>query len=288
MYGEYEEQELKKLHDAELIMLADFQKICKEYDIPYFAISGTAIGAVRHQGFIPWDDDIDIAMLRPDYERFAKAVQNGADERYYMIGPEFPCYQHNLLPAFARKNTKFVLEQSAVSGYEPALYMDIFIYDNLPKDPHAAAVQVKLCKLLDLLYLWRGLRFDKLIRTQKTRKDKVKYLIAGCVGNVLRLIPRSREILYALYKAVSTRYSGLTNRYSAMFDPGAGYMYVDKDEIFPLRDMPFEDTTICMIREYKKQLSRHMGKDYMVIPPEEKRTNHHPLYMDIDAVFRNE
>lgn len=287
MYGEYEEKELEHLHQAELIILKDFQKICEKYAIPYFVISGTAIGAVRHGGFIPWDDDIDVAMLRPDYERFAKAVQAGADDRYYMMGPEFPVKQHNLLPAFVRKDTLFVTEQSLLSGYKPGLYMDVFVYDNLPMDPTAAGIQVKICKILNVLYLWRNLRFDKLIHTQKSRKDKAKYLIAGIAGNVLRLIPGSREMLYQLYKAVSTRYSGLTNRYSAMFDPGAGYMYVDRKELYPAIEMPFEDTTVPMVHAYKDQLSRHMGKDYMVIPPEEKRTNHHPLYMEFEAVFKD-
>ena len=74
MYGEYESETLEKLHNAELSMLKDFAKLCDDNNIEYFAISGTAIGAVRHKGFIPWDDDIDVALLRKDYERFVKAM----------------------------------------------------------------------------------------------------------------------------------------------------------------------------------------------------------------------
>ena len=75
MYGEYEPQVLEKLHSVELLMLKDFMKLCDDNNIEYFAISGTAIGAVRHQGFIPWDDDIDVALLRKDYERFVKVMK---------------------------------------------------------------------------------------------------------------------------------------------------------------------------------------------------------------------
>lgn len=75
MYGEYEPQVLEKLHSVELLMLKDFMKLCDDNNIEYFAISGTAIGAVRHQGFIHWDDDIDVALLRKDYERFVKVMK---------------------------------------------------------------------------------------------------------------------------------------------------------------------------------------------------------------------
>ena len=76
MYGEYEVQVLQKLHNIELMMLKDFNELCEKNNIEYFAISGTAIGAVRHQGFIPWDDDIDLAFLRSDYERFVEAMKS--------------------------------------------------------------------------------------------------------------------------------------------------------------------------------------------------------------------
>ena len=79
MYGEYEPQVLEKLHSVELSMLKDFMKLNNEKNIEYFAISGTAIGAVRHQGFIPWDDDIDVALLRNDYERFVKVMKKNKE-----------------------------------------------------------------------------------------------------------------------------------------------------------------------------------------------------------------
>ena len=70
MAGEYDQKTLKKLQAVEFEVFQKFQQICRKYDLPYFAAGGTAIGAVRHKGFIPWDDDIDVCMLRKDYERF--------------------------------------------------------------------------------------------------------------------------------------------------------------------------------------------------------------------------
>lgn len=66
----YDPQILKRLHEVQVEILKDFETICKKHHLEYFALYGTAIGAVRHQGFIPWDDDIDVGMLREDYEKF--------------------------------------------------------------------------------------------------------------------------------------------------------------------------------------------------------------------------
>ena len=70
MYGEYEDKELKQLQQIELDVLKDFANVCDELELPYFMVGGSAIGTVRHKGFIPWDDDIDVGMLRKDFERF--------------------------------------------------------------------------------------------------------------------------------------------------------------------------------------------------------------------------
>ena len=69
-YKQYEPETLKKIQGKELEIIKEFVRICEKYEIPYFAVFGTAIGAIRHHGFIPWDDDVDFGMLREDYERF--------------------------------------------------------------------------------------------------------------------------------------------------------------------------------------------------------------------------
>ena len=136
MYGEYEPQVLEKLHSVELSMLKDFMKLCDDNNIEYFAISGTAIGAVRHQGFIPWDDDIDVALLRKDYERFVKVMKKNKEfcEKYDLWGPDLEHKYYNLQPTLVLKNTVFVNENAHAGNYKPGILMDIFIYDNLPED----------------------------------------------------------------------------------------------------------------------------------------------------------
>ena len=73
---------LKRLQSVELSMLKDFKKLCDDYGLIYFGIGGTGIGALRHKGFIPWDDDIDIAMPRKDFERFLRFARREWKGKY--------------------------------------------------------------------------------------------------------------------------------------------------------------------------------------------------------------
>ena len=90
----YDETTLKKLQEIELEMLHDFVKICEKNDIQYFGIGGTAIGALRHKGFIPWDDDIDLAFGRKDYEKFCETVEKEYASKYYILNYD-KTFTHN-------------------------------------------------------------------------------------------------------------------------------------------------------------------------------------------------
>ena len=85
----YNEDELAKLHAVELDILAEIIRICEENDLTYFTFAGTTLGAVRHRGFIPWDDDLDIGMLRQDYEKFIKIAPTSLSNAYF-----FAAFQH--------------------------------------------------------------------------------------------------------------------------------------------------------------------------------------------------
>ena len=85
---EYEPKVLERLHALQLEMLQDLQTICEKYDLQYFAVFGTALGAVRHKGFIPWDDDIDVGMLRKDYDVFIQVVEKEMGDKYQIMTPE--------------------------------------------------------------------------------------------------------------------------------------------------------------------------------------------------------
>lgn len=280
MARQYDPETLKNVQRLSLDIFKDFVAVCEKHGIDYFAISGTAIGAQRHQGFIPWDDDIDIAMLRDDYEKFIAVAPEELGDKYYLMGPEFSHRYYNLKPHMVLKDTVFVTDEAWASGYRPGFFLDLFIYENIPEDEAELKKYARQCKIDTVLWFAYHVHFEKLMYTQHSLAGKVKYLISIVMGSVLRIIPGSEERIWRHYDKLSQKYRGKTNRYSALTDYGMTYMYVDKAEMYPLVDMPFEDTTVKLVREYQTQSARHMGKDYMQVPPEEKRTNHCPRELD--------
>lgn len=285
MYGEYDPNTLEKLHKAELSMLKDFIELCEKNGIEYFAISGTAIGAVRHKGFIPWDDDIDIAFLREDYERFLKAMKKDREfcERYELWGPDQPRKYYNLQPELMIRNTVFINDIAFAGGYRPGILMDLFVYDNIPENSKAAAAIIKKCRYYKMLYIIRNVNFFKLLKGQSFIQ-KIKNVICGFMRIVIRMVPNSDAALYNKFMKCATMYRGETDRYTCLFDPGSDIMDIRKKESYPTVKCPFENAEIRLLKNYDAQLRQHMG-EYMTMPPKNKRTNHHPVELDFgDAI----
>lgn len=281
----YDPETLKKVQTLSLNIFKDFARVCEKHNIGYFAISGTAIGAQRHAGFIPWDDDIDIAMLREDYDKFVEVAPSELGDKYYLMGPEFDAKYYNLKPHMVLKDTVFVTDEAWASGYKPGFFLDLFVYENIPEDEQELKKYARQCKVATVLWFAYHVRFYKLLDKEKSLAGKAKYLFSSAMGAVLRLIPGCEQRLWKRYSKLAAKYRGKTNRYSALTDYGMTYMYVDRDEIYPYAKLPFEDTQMNLIREYKVQSARHMGTDYMQVPPEEKRTNHCPRELDFGTAL---
>ena len=126
---EYDPKVLKKLHDLQLEMLQDLEKICDKYNLKYFAVFGTALGAVRHNGFIPWDDDMDVGMLRKDYEIFIRVVEKEMGDKYQIMTPEIDKNYACCVTKFQRKGTKFVSYLSDKLNCDQCIFIDVFPFD---------------------------------------------------------------------------------------------------------------------------------------------------------------
>ena len=131
-YKEYDKETLDKLHQVEMEILDDFVKVCEKHKLRYFLTGGTMLGAVRHSGFIPWDDDVDIGMPREDYDKFIEIGDEALGDKY-----QLECFEHNKnyhLPfaKVVKKNTIFD-EGFDKLKYLKGIYIDIIPFENVDK-----------------------------------------------------------------------------------------------------------------------------------------------------------
>ena len=131
---ELDPETLRNLQLVELELLVEVDRICRAHDIPYCIIAGTLLGAVRHGGFIPWDDDADVAMLRADYERFRDACKTELDPAKYYF------QDHTVTPGFRwgygklrRADTLFLRKNQEHMPYDQGVFIDVFPLDAVPE-----------------------------------------------------------------------------------------------------------------------------------------------------------
>lgn len=279
LYKEYDEKTLTRLQQMELEILRDFQYLCKKYDIDYFAGGGTAIGAVRHGGFIPWDDDIDINLLREDYEKFLKYAEIEYADKYKLINAEKSDIYPLMTTRWMKIGTKFKEECFKDLDIDLGVFLDIYCFDNIPdgkffrmKHGYKAWFLNKLMilKAVSSPVLYFGGMKEKIVR----RICKIGHIF-------LNVFPISNQFLYKKVKKELIKYNKKdTECVAYLFDPTPFTSVISRKDIFPTKEIPFEDGTIKVINHVEKYLTRRFG-DYMVLPPEDKRHNHPPYLFDL-------
>ena len=129
-----EKEKLKKLHNVEVEILDEFNRICNKHNLQYFLSYGTLLGAVRHQGFIPWDDDLDVSMPREDYEKFIEIAEDELNKEYYIDNKNTNDKYYLNFTKLRKKNTVF--EQDFQVNYDgpKGIWVDIFPIDEIKKE----------------------------------------------------------------------------------------------------------------------------------------------------------
>ncbi|MGN0172733.1 MAG: phosphorylcholine transferase LicD [Acutalibacteraceae bacterium] len=284
-YREYDAQVLRRLQRAEMTILHDVEALCDAHGIGYFMLGGCCIGAFRHGGFIPWDDDIDLCMTRADYDRFYRAAAEDAafSEKYHVYDPLHEKNYAQMLMKVSRKGTKNMTAEMLETGTDMGIHIDVFPFDFVPTDEALRKKQAKKAWMQSKLSYIYYLKHPHLP-------------VGGVMGAVLGFGCRVLHALMHLFRVdpsrfarkyheICTRYNaentGLMTDFTYIRTEDATLRY---DDVFPTLRQPFEDTTICVPREYDKIMRQYYG-DYMQLPPEEKRKNHAPEILDFGEAF---
>ena len=159
---------LNELQTIQFDILQTFWAICERLELHPYLICGSALGAVKYQGFIPWDDDVDVALIRPEYERFLKEAPAMLPKDLFLqnarTDPAFP----QLYSKIRKNGTSFVEERAAHLPIHHGIYVDLFPLDGLPEDKRSArkiSLAVRLCKMkLLCVYGPGGSRKERFIR----------------------------------------------------------------------------------------------------------------------------
>lgn len=265
---------LLEVQEANLKILKELDRICEKYRISYVLDSGTLLGAIRHGGFIPWDDDADVVMTRNGWEAFKKVAARELPEGMKLIFPEsfgggkrFYDFTPRVIYEYSRRREPGE-EDAYYEGKLNHLWVDIFILDRLPDSPAAAKAVLLRQKALYLLAMGHRFRLDM---NKYPAKLKLPVLGGSTAGKAvpMRSIFRMQEKLSRCAERKKTRYWYYSN-----YEPG----YIDirlKDSWVTERTrIRFEDTTLSIPAHYDEVLKSIYG-DYMTLPPKEDRKPSH-------------
>lgn len=256
---------LDELKQLQLGILVKIDSFCNENGIKYFLDGGTLLGAVRHKGYIPWDDDIDIRMPREDYNKFL-SIFNGKVENLVVDAPELNLAFY--APYANVYDTRTLLIEEYVSHRKEniGVKIDIFPMDNLPADDN----------LRECIYK-QSIRCNNIcgIKNQKLSNihgvNKMKLIIKKIMWLLVDFEKVQKNHIHILRKS-----NELSNGLFAdnVVFPVYGPKTIENRYVFPLTNIVFEEYQFKAPKDYDKYLKTLYG-DYMQLPPVEKRVAHH-------------
>lgn len=265
-------EEFRKMQLVQLDMLVEFDRVCRKHHINYVISSGTMLGAVRHKGYIPWDDDADLMMLREDYERFKMVAKDlNPDICYFQDHTTDPEYRWGY-GKLRRTGTKYVRLGQEHLKCKTGIFVDVFPYDDVPLSTLAQIIQDRYC------YCCR-----KLLWSEVAKKSAIG--IKKWWFSILSFIPV--KTVFKLLSVYSNRSKNTSsNLVRCLCFPSIGtyfYMHPLRERYgIPKRwfteraEYTFEGKKLLGTKDYDECLTYWYG-DYMKLPPEDKREQHAPV-----------
>jgi len=276
---------IKSLEEIKTIILGIlvfFDDLCKKNNLKYSLAYGTMLGAIRHRGFIPWDDDIDVYMLRSDYDKFVNVMQNETQFRYKLFSLETDDAYDSVIPKLVDTNTHLLQERAGsqtdkngMEKYQLGLYIDIFVLDSLPTSVLKQKLVIKqaviLQKIWGFCFFTAHKKNNKIVRYFRNKMNKTQ--VAHFMARQINSFAKRQNLNYSQLRTniINQGKSGCINDICRSED-------FDK-----CRLIQFEGHDFYILPDYDSILRKWHG-DYMIPPPEKERVRQHSY----KAYWRNE
>ena len=259
-----DEDTLQHIKDVELLILKDFIKICDENNLDYYLFFGTEIGAVRHQGFIPWDDDIDVIMFREDYEKFLKIMEKMNCEKYTVYDIRYNEQYFFQFGRLSLNDTYWAEYWDDQVNFKMGIHIDLFILDKVPNNKFKRLFYMRRCLLLCKLCSISSIKIEEGSALINTIVNSLHFLF-----NKIGLTPKYyQKKLLKLFRKYENRdceyYADLTMNEQP---------YFKIEDFKPAKLVKFEDILAKIPNNQEATLGQIFG-DYMQLPPEEERVAH--------------
>ena len=263
-----------KLQNMLKEIFMDILAVCKKHDLKIFLVGGSALGAVRHHGFIPWDDDLDAGMVRDDYERFKMIFEKELSSKYILNAPNYHGKSKERFAKIMKKGT-VIQELIDVGDLERCgVFLDIFILDNVPDNILFRKIKGNYCNFLEFIAGQVRLVecMDNDLKVMLKRTGRTTYVIRMIVGKIFSFKNshkwHDKIDNVVQYKNENTKYVTIATGRKHYF----GEMLL-RNELFPLKTNVFEGEEVPVFYNEDYYLSNLYG-NYMSIPPVEKREKH--------------
>lgn len=275
-----DETTIKEIHQLEIDLLIQFQNICKKYHLRYFAIGGTCIGAVRHKGFIPWDDDIDVGMPYKDYAFFRNVAKEELKEPYTVYDVNEHRHCSHVFLKIQNEATTFIEETCRqYSDRYTGVFLDIMPLFGLPNNMKKNEKRI-INKYKYYLRCNRVLRFP--FCDQKTLKGKCFWISQAYKKIFFSYWYYTKKI----EKTFGETPLNIGEKILFGWRDNLNRLIFDYEDFKDIIEVPFENITIFIPIGYDSYLKKDFG-DYMKIPPKEERVTIHPTaVLDLNNSYK--
>lgn len=271
---EIDESMRKKIQKQLLDMYLDILEVCEKYEISAFLLGGSALGAVRHKGFIPWDDDFDIGMTRKDYIKFSEIFEKELSEKYVLNAPNYKEMAKYRFPKVLKKDTIFREVLDLKDRENCMLFLDIFILENVPSNVFLRKIKGVSCNIAEFIsgqvFLYENR--DEKVKVFYCRTGKSNYYFRVIIGFLFSFISAAQWFnlidKIVQYKDDDSEYCCLPTGRKHYFGE-----ILKRSELLPVTYNEFEGKKVQVLKNEDYYL-RNLYGNYMEIPPAEKREKH--------------